>query len=474
MRLFQFACLMSQLPNPQPAVIKIHVRASSGRFSRWRWALVWLTQLLFYGLPWLSWNSRQAVLFDLDARRFYLFDLVLYPQDFIYLAVLLVICALGLFFVTAVAGRVWCGFSCPQTVYTAIYLWVERLFEGDRSARIRLDAAPWTAAKLARKTGKQAAWIAIGLWTGFTFVGYFTPIQTLGALVSSLDTGPWETFWIGFYGLATYGNAGYLREQVCKHMCPYGRFQSVMFDRDTLIIGYDAARGEPRGSRPRGAQASAYGLGDCINCTMCVQVCPTGIDIRDGLQSDCIGCAACIDACDEVMDKINRPRGLIRYSLQTGLEQGWDRDRVLQRALRPRVLVYGGLLLAIAAAFVTGLAQRSPFRVDVMRDRGMLARMVEQGAVENVYRLQIMNSQESVQRYRIGVTGLPGLVLATPTTIELGPVAERTVTVTARLAGQQATALAGQTVPIRFVIEQLGDKQTIPPVMEKSSFLVPR
>ena len=465
---------MSQLLPPQTAPIKIHVRASHGRFSRWRWALVWLTQLLFYGLPWLNWNDRQAVLFDLDARRFYLFDLVLYPQDFIYLALLLVICALGLFFVTAVAGRVWCGFSCPQTVYTAIYLWVERLFEGDRSARIRLDAAPWSAAKLARKAGKQATWIAIGLWTGFTFVGYFTPIQTLGGLVTQLDTGPWETFWIGFYGLATYGNAGYLREQVCKHMCPYGRFQSVMFDRDTLIIGYDSARGEPRGSRARGTDAQAAGLGDCINCTLCVQVCPTGIDIRDGLQSDCIGCAACIDACDAVMDKIERPRGLIRYSSQTGLEQGWGRDRVLQRALRPRVLVYGALLLTIGAAFVTGLAQRSPFRVDVMRDRGVLARLVEQGAVENVYRLQIMNSQESVQRYRIDVAGPQGLTLATPPGIELGPVAEQTVTVTARLAGQQAAALAGQTVPIQFVIEQLEGEQAGPQVREKSSFLVPR
>lgn len=465
---------MSQFPTPQPAPIKIHVRAASGRFSQWRWAMVWLTQLLFYGLPWLSWNARQAVLFDLDARRFYLFKLALYPQDFIYLALLLVICALGLFFVTAVAGRVWCGFSCPQTVYTAIYLWVERLFEGDRSARMRLDAAPWTAAKLARKAGKQAAWIAIGLWTGFTLVGYFTPIQTLASLVTQLDTGPWETFWIGCYGLATYLNAGYLREQVCKHMCPYGRFQSVMFDRDTLIIGYDATRGEPRGSRPRAADAQALGLGDCINCTLCVQVCPTGIDIRNGLQSDCIGCAACIDACDEVMDKINSPRGLIRYSSQTGLEQGWGRDRVLRRALRPRVLVYGALLLAISAAFVIGLAQRSPFRVDVMRDRGVLARLVEQGAVENAYRLQIMNSQESVQRYRIGVTGQDGLTLAAPPSIELEPMAERAVTVTVRLARPQAAPLAGQTLPIHFAIEQLAGDQTGQQVVEKSSFLVPR
>ncbi len=453
---------------------KLHPRSVSGRYARLRWALLWLTQLLFYGLPWLNWNGRQAVLFDLDARRFYLFELVLYPQDFIYLALLLVICALGLFFVTAVAGRVWCGFACPQTVYTAIYLWVERRFEGERSARIRLDAAPWTPAKIARKVGKQAAWIAIALWTGFTFVGYFTPIQTLLALVISLDTGPWETFWIGGYGLAAYGNAGYLREQVCKHMCPYGRFQSVMFDRDTLIIGYDAARGETRGSRARTADARALGLGDCIDCTLCVQVCPTGIDIRNGLQSNCIGCAACIDACDAVMTKMNSPKGLIRYASQRGLEQGWDRNALLKRTLRPRVLIYGALLLTLSAAFVASLSLRTPLRVDVMRDRGVLARWVEQGAVENVYRLHLMNAQERAQRYRIGVAGEPGLTLAGGQEVELGPAAERSVTVAVRLAGQQAAALAGQTLAIEFSVEPIEATPTGQRVLEPSTFLVPR
>lgn len=453
---------------------KLHPRSVSGRYSRLRWALVWLTQLLFYGLPWLNWNGRQAVLFDLDARRFYLFELVLYPQDFIYLALLLVICALGLFFVTAVAGRVWCGFACPQTVYTAIYLWVERLFEGERSARIRLDAAPWTPAKIARKAGKQAVWIAIGLWTGLSFVGYFTPIQTLLGLVISLNTGPWESFWIGGYGLATYGNAGYLREQVCKHMCPYGRFQSVMFDRDTLIIGYDAARGETRGSRARTADARALGQGDCIDCTLCVQVCPTGIDIRNGLQSNCIGCAACIDACDAVMDKMNSPRGLIRYASQRGLEQGWGRDALLKRALRPRVLIYGGLLLAISAAFVVSLSLRPPLRVDVIRDRGVLARWVEQGAVENVYRLHLMNAQERTQRYRIGVAGQSGLTLAGGQEVELGPAAERSVAVAVRLAGQQAAALAGQTLAIEFSVAAVDEAGSGDTVRERSTFLVPR
>jgi cytochrome c oxidase accessory protein FixG len=316
---------------------KIQPRSVSGWFATWRWLLVWFTQLLFYGLPWLSWNGRQAVLLDLAARRFYIFGMVLHPQDVIYLAGLLILSAFALFLFTTVAGRVWCGYACPQTVYTEIFMWVERRFEGDRQARIKLDAAPWSPRKLARRGGKQVVWLALGVWTGFTFVAYFTPARSLAAEVASLSLGPWESFWILFYGFATYGNAGYMREQVCKYMCPYARFQSVMFDRDTLVISYDVARGEPRGSRRRGVDAASVGKGDCIDCTLCVQVCPTGIDIRKGLQYECIGCAACIDACDSVMDKMQSPRGLIRYATQNGIEGGWSRRQMWMRALRPRL-----------------------------------------------------------------------------------------------------------------------------------------
>ena len=232
---------------------KIYARAVTGLFDRWRWTLVWATQILFYGLPWLMWNDRQAVLFDLVSRRFYIFGLVLYPQDLIYLSALLMISAYALFLFTAVAGRLWCGYACPQTVYTEIYMWIERKLEGDRLRRMKLDEGPWTFEKLWRKGGKQLAWIAFGLWTGFTFVGYFTPIRTLGGAMASMGLGPWETFWILFYGFATYGNAGFMREQVCKYMCPYARFQSAMFDKDTLIISYDSERGEPRGSPRSGS-----------------------------------------------------------------------------------------------------------------------------------------------------------------------------------------------------------------------------
>jgi cytochrome c oxidase accessory protein FixG len=291
---------------------KIYPRAVHGWFAGWRVALVLLTQLVFYGLPWLEWNGRQAVLFDLAARKFYIFGLVLWPQDFIYLTLLLVVSALALFLFTAVAGRLWCGYACPQTVYTEIFMWIERRIEGDRGHRMKLDGEPFGPRKLVLKAVKHALWIAIAAWTGVTFVGYFTPIRELSGAVAAFALGPWETFWVLFYGLATYGNSGALREQVCKYMCPYARFQGAMFDADTLIISYDPNRGEPRGSRSRAAERRLLGLGDCVDCGICVQVCPTGIDIRDGLQYECIGCAACIDACNQVMDKMRYPRGLIR------------------------------------------------------------------------------------------------------------------------------------------------------------------
>ncbi len=259
----------SQVVSLYQSEAKIYARGVPGWFSRWRWAMVCLTQLVFYGLPWLTINDRQAMLFDLVARRFYIFKLVLYPQDLIYLTGLLVISALALFLFTAVAGRLWCGYTCPQTVYTEIFMWVERKIEGDRTARMRLDKAPWSAEKVGRKSAKQLVWIAIGLWTGFSFVGYFTPIRELATEVLQLSMGPWQLFWVLFHGFATYGNAGWMREQVCKYMCPYARFQSAMFDADTLIVTYDVARGEGRGSRPRSdtpAQYQAKGLGDCVDC----------------------------------------------------------------------------------------------------------------------------------------------------------------------------------------------------------------
>ena len=391
---------------------KIHPRAVHGWFAGWRWALVWFTQILFYGGAWLTWNGRQAVLFDLAARKFYIFGLVLWPQDFIFLAVLLIISAYALFLFTAVAGRLFCGYACPQTVYTEIFMWIERKVEGERNARIKLDRSALGWPKLSRKALKHALWIALALWTGFTFVGYFTPVRQLAYEVAAWALGPWQLFWIGFYTFATYGNAGWMREQVCKYMCPYARFQSAMLDRDSLIITYDTARGEARGSRPRRADPRALGLGDCVDCGICVEVCPTGIDIRKGLQYECIGCAACIDGCNQVMDKMGYAAGLIRYSTDNALTHQWSRADTWRRVWRPRTLIYSAILLAIVTAFVTALALRVPLKVDVIRDRGALARVVEDGVIENVYRLQIMNTQEEFRRYRISVSGIEGISIA--------------------------------------------------------------
>jgi cytochrome c oxidase accessory protein FixG len=375
---------------------KVYSREVTGRFARLRLLAVFLLLGLFYGVSWLPWNGRQAVLFDLPGRKFHIFALTFFPQDFILLTWLLVIAALSLFFFTALAGRLWCGYACPQTVWTEIYVWMERITEGNRSKQMKLDRGTWTAERLARKSAKQAMWIVFSAFTGFAFVGYFTPIRELTQHILSLRLGGWEWFWVLFYSSATYGNAGFLREQLCKYMCPYARFQSVMFDKSTLVIAYDAARGEPRGARNR---ANIDRLGDCIDCTLCVQVCPTGIDIRKGLQNECIACAACVDACDNVMRKVCRPTGLIRYSTADG-------DSASRRLLRPRIMVYGAVLSALIGGFAWVLTHRVPLNVDVLRDRNTLSRQLPDGRAENVYSVRIINKDSAPHEFKISAEGL--------------------------------------------------------------------
>ena len=445
---------------------KIYPRAVTGWFAAWRWALVWATQIVFYGAPWLAWNDRQAVLFDIVHRKFYIFGLVFWPQDIIYLALLLIIAALSLFLFTAVAGRLWCGYACPQTVYTEVYMWIERVIEGDRVQRMRLDRGDWSPRKLALKTVKHAVWIALALWTGFTFVGYVTPIRELWAEVMSLipwigagpgpAPGPWETFWMLFYGFATYGNAGWMREQVCIYMCPYARFQSAMFDQDTLIITYDKVRGEPRGSRARLADPRALGLGDCVDCNICVQVCPTGIDIRQGLQYQCIGCAACVDGCDQVMDKMGYPRGLIRYSSQHAVENRRTGRQMLARALRPRVLVYAAILWAIVVAAAVGLWQKVPLKVDVIRDRTVISREAAGGDVENVYRLMIINTTEQERVFDIEATGLPTIHLDGETHVTVPAADSRLVPLRVRVHVAPGSVAPGQH-KIHFLVHAHDD-----------------
>jgi len=454
---------------------KIYPRSVKGWFAAWRWSLVLFTQILFYGLAWLPWNGRQAVLFDLGARRFYIFDLVLYPQDFIYLAALLIISAYALFLFTAIAGRLWCGYACPQTVYTEIFLWVERWVEGDRLARMRLDEGPVNAQRILKKSTKHAIWMALSLWTGLTFVGYFTPIRQLLSAGLAWNLGPWESFWVLFYGFATYGNAGWMREQVCKYMCPYARFQSAMFDKDTLIISYDAQRGDPRGARSKRVDAKAQGLGSCVDCGLCVQVCPTGIDIRNGLQYECIGCAACVDVCDGVMDKMGYERGLVRYATQHSLQQGWTQAQMWRRVARPRVLVYLGVLILVLAALGTSLALREPFKLDVVRDRGSLGRYVGDGQVENVYRLQVMNATESTQRYQVEVVGLGRTSIVGKTAIDVGPAQASWWPVAVQLDAADVDKLGPGSHAMTFQVHRLaeaGSQEAV--VSEKATFQIPR
>jgi len=377
---------------------KIYPREVHGLFATLRVTAVITLLGIFYGLPWITWNGHQSVLLDLPARKFYIFGLTFWPQDFLLLAFLLIVAALSLFFFTALAGRIWCGYACPQTVWTEIFLWMERIIEGDRQKQIKLDKAPRSFRKFRIKTTKHTVWIVFSAFTGFTFVSYFTPARELAARLTELNLGPWETFWMIFYGFATYGNAGWMREQVCLYMCPYARFQSAMFDDDTLVVSYDEKRGEPRGPRRPSIDHRDQGLGDCINCTLCVQVCPTGIDIRDGLQYQCISCSACIDACNDVMDKMGYPPGLIRYTTENAL-QG-KRTKIL----RPRILVYGLILLVFIGMFSYLIATRIPLQLDVIRDRNQLYREVGE-SIENVYTLKILNMDNRPHEYRILVNG---------------------------------------------------------------------
>lgn len=447
---------------------KIQTREVKGLFQNLRTAMMVLLLGLYYGVAWINWDGHQAVLFDLPERQFHIFFLTFWPQDFFFLAWLLIMAALSLFFFTALAGRLWCGYACPQTVWTEIFVWMERFVEGDRNAQKKLDAMPWNAEKIRKRIGKQVLWVAFALWTGFTLVGYFTPIRELSVSVwdslgGNYSLGPWETFWILFYGFATYGNAGFLREQVCLYMCPYARFQSAMFDKDTLIISYDEARGEPR-TKGKKRKQSETRVGDCIDCTLCVQVCPTGIDIRDGLQYECIGCAACVDVCNQVMDKAGMDRGLIRYTTDHSLHH--EKAHIL----RPRIIVYGLLLASLFVAFVVAIAMRSPIAADIIRDRGALYRVVDAEHIENVYNFKVMNKSKEPLFYEFAVSGIEGAKIEATQTQAIAPGEVGNVPVTVTLP---VAILEAAIAPILFEISAQVNGETVS-IEEKSKFFSPR
>ena len=392
----------------------IHTRSFTGLFRTLRVAGAGFLFLAFFGTVWLNWGGRQAVLWDLAESKFHIFGATFWPQDFILLSALLIICAFGLFAITVFAGRVWCGYTCPQSSFTWLFMWCEKVTEGERNQRIKLQAAPWNLNKLARRSAKHTLWLGISVLTGLTFVGYFTPIRPLVADLLTWQIGGVSLFWVLFFTAATYLNAGWLREAVCMHMCPYARFQSVMFDKDTLTISYDVARGENRGPRKREVKPAAVGLGDCIDCQLCVQVCPTGIDIRDGLQMECIGCAACIDACDSIMDKMGYPRGLVSYTSEHQLQGGKT------HLLRPRLIGYSAVLLVMIAALVVALVERPMVSLDVTKDRGMF-RENAQGQIENIYSLKVINKTQQRQDYRLELVDADDFQLQGRTEISLAP-----------------------------------------------------
>ncbi|MEG7363293.1 cytochrome c oxidase accessory protein CcoG [Pseudomonas citronellolis] len=448
-------------PKPLSAVTPaVYTKRFSGRFRDLRRLGGALLFLLFFGTLWLQWDGRQAVLWDLPERKFYIFGATFWPQDLILLSALLIIAAFGLFFITVLAGRVWCGYTCPQSVWTWIFMWAEQVTEGDRNQRMKLDKAPASAAKYLRKGAKHGLWLLISLATALTFVGYFTPVRPLVADLFTLNLDLESAFWVAFFAAATYANAGWLREQVCIHMCPYSRFQSVMFDKDTLIISYDAARGESRGARRKDAEPKALGLGDCIDCQQCVQVCPTGIDIRDGLQIACIGCAACVDACDSVMDRMGYARGLVRYTSERALEGGRT------HLLRPRLVGYAAVLLAMFGAFAWALQARPLIALDVARDRGLF-RENAAGEIENVYNLKLINKTQQAQRYRLGAAEAGGYRLqgALDQRLEPGEIRDFAVSV-ARLE----LSGSGGPVPLHFRVSAQDGEQ----VEAASTFVAPR
>lgn len=423
---------------------KIYPREVHGKFAFFRLTGIVGLLGLYYLIPWLDWNGRQAVLFDLPQRKFFVFELVIWPQELYFLAALLVILGVSLFLFTTLAGRLWCGYSCPQTVWTEVFLWIERRVEGDRPKQMKLDRSALSFDKVWRKSVKHATWIAISVATAITFVGYFKPIDALCLELIGLTLHPWPLFWVFFFTVATYLNAGWLREQVCLYMCPYARFQSAMFDSDTLIISYDPARGEPRGGRKRGIDYRAAGLGDCINCKMCVQACPTGIDIRDGLQYECIGCAACIDACDGIMEKMNYPKGLIRYTTENLLKGKTS------RIIRPRSLIYSAILLFLIAGVSFGIVSRSLVEIDILRDRNVLYREVADG-IENAFTARILNKDQRDHAYQIEVDGLnqPELLVdARQLAVPAGGVADVNLTVRAEVNFQ-----GSREILIRIVAE---------------------
>ncbi|NTS76827.1 cytochrome c oxidase accessory protein CcoG [Catenovulum sp. SM1970] len=380
---------------------RIYVRAVEGIYQKLRQRIGFIFMALFMVMPWLQYNDRQALLFDIEQQQFHIFSMTLWPQDLTILVFIFIIAAFALFVVTTFLGRVWCGYTCPQTVWTFIFMWFEEKLEGSRHQRMKLDKQPNDFNKVWRKTAKHASWIGFSLFTSLTFIGYFTPIDKLFVDFLTFNSTFWYAFWVLFFTFCTYGNAGWMREIMCTHICPYARFQSAMFDKDTFTVSYDANRGENRGPRGRKQDPKDLGLGDCIDCNLCVQVCPTGIDIRNGLQYECINCGACIDACDGVMEKMRYEKGLISYTTEHALEGKPT------KLFRSKLMGYLVILTVMTAGLIYNIASRVPFELDILRDRGQLYRETFTGEIENTYTLKILNKSQQEAVFTLSTRELP-------------------------------------------------------------------
>lgn len=446
---------------------KLYVREILGFFQKIRTYTLWALMLAYYGAVWVNWEGRQAIYFDLPARQFHIFGITFWPQDFMLLSWALIISAFALFTITNMAGRLWCGYTCPQSAWSFLFMWVEEKTEGSRNQRIKLDKEPVSATKIRKKSLKHLIWLFIAFMTGLSFVGYFSPIRELVPDLINAGLNGWEFFWIAFFTVITYINAGWMREQVCIYMCPYARFQSVMYDSDTLAVSYDVNRGEPRGKHSKKAkeETDVQQLGDCVDCSLCVQVCPTGIDIRDGMQYQCIGCALCIDACDSIMDKLNKPRGLVRYTTENELEGKKT------HFMRPRLVGYAAMLTIMMSAFVYAIVTRTPFELDIERDRNSLYQETVNDTIQNAYTLKLMNMSQHPQIFRISVDGQEGLTMDAPDTYELKVNEMKEVSLNLEI-DPAVTKMASSKANIEFVVV---DTQTGEEVArEESRFIAPR
>lgn len=394
---------------------KIFPRKVSGQFRRIKWVILAVTLGVYYLLPWVRWDRGpnspdQAVLVDFPTQRFYFFFIEIWPQEIYFVTGLLILAALILFMVTSIAGRVWCGYTCPQTVWTDLFIWVERLIEGDRNARVRLNDAPWTATKIRKRAMKHTAWLVIAVGTGGAWVFYFADAPTLAVQLLQFDAPLVSYVFIGVLTFTTYMLAGHAREQVCTYMCPWPRIQGAMLDQHSLLVTYRTWRGETRGPHKKGD--SWEGRGDCVDCNSCVAVCPMGIDIRDGEQLECINCALCIDACDDIMDKVGRPRGLIAYDTVAGLETQTAGAASRPKLFRPRTIVYAVLIAIVGVIMLVALTSRADTELTVLRDRNPLFVQLSDGGIRNGYTVKILNKQREPRVYSLSLEGLAGARLS--------------------------------------------------------------